>query len=141
MQGHNQRTVQQRFCSLPQDKTSLDKVYVIESGSLELYFDEDGKKLMSGTLGTGDVFGGIAILMNSGKSARTVMVQEDVTLYVISKENFIDICTRRQSFYTFFVETFHGRMLDKSYASIFQTSQVSNFSRESCRLLSFQGMP
>ena len=115
------------FVLCRQDKTSLDKVYVIESGLLELYFDEDGKKLMSGTLGTGDVFGGIAILMNSGKSARTVMVQEDVTLYVISKENFIDICTRRQSFYTFFVETFHGRMLDKSYASIFQTSQVSNF--------------
>ena len=110
-----------------QDKTSLEKVYIIESGSLELFFDEEGKKLMRGTLGRGDVFGGIAILMNSGKSVRTVVVQEDAALYVLSKENFIDICTRHESFYTFFVETFHGRMMDKSYASIFHGNQISNF--------------
>ena len=55
------------------------------------------------------------------------MVQEDVTLLVIPKNIFIDICTRYQPFYTFFVETFHDRMLDKSYASIFQSSQISHF--------------
>ena len=110
-----------------QDKTPLDKIYIIESGSLELFFDEGGKKRLRGTLGIGDVFGGITLLMNSGKSARTVMVQEDAILYIMSKENFIDICTRNQSFYTFFVETFHDRMLDKSYAAIFQSSQINNF--------------
>ena len=115
------------FILCEQEKTSLEKVYIIESGSLELYFDEEGKKRMRGTLGRGDVFGGIAILMNSGKSVRTVVVKEDVVLYVISKENFIDICTRYQPFYTFFVETFHGRLVDKSYASIFQVSQIGNF--------------
>ncbi len=115
------------FILCEQDKTSLEKVYIIESGSLELYFDEEGKKLMSGMLGRGDVFGGIAILINSGKSARTVMVQEDAVLYVMSKEVFIDLCTRYQPFYTFFVQTFHGRMLDNSYAGIFQASQILNF--------------
>ena len=115
------------FILCRQDETALDKVYIIENGSLELYFDEEGKKRLRGTLGTKDVFGGIAILMNGGKSARTVMVQEDVTLLVIPKNIFIDICTRYQSFYTFFVETFHDRMLDKSYASIFQSSQISHF--------------
>ncbi len=115
------------FVLCEQDKTALEKVYIIESGSLELYFEVEGKKLMQGALGRGDVFGGIAILMNSGKSVRTVMAQEDVNLYVISKKHFIEICTRHQDFYTFFVETFHKRMLDKSYASIFQTSQISNF--------------
>ena len=115
------------FILCRQDETALDKVYIIENGSLELYFDEAGKKRLRGTLGRKDVFGGIAILMNGGKSARTVMVQEDVTLLVIPKNIFIDICTRFQSFYTFFVETFHDRMLDKSYASIFQSSQTSHF--------------
>ena len=115
------------FILCRQDETFLDKVVIIENGSLELYFDEEGKKLLRGTLGRKDVFGGIAILMNSGKSARTVVVQEDATLLVIPKDNFIDICTRYQSFYTFFVETFHDRMLDKSYASIFQSSQISHF--------------
>ncbi|MCP4578364.1 MAG: cyclic nucleotide-binding domain-containing protein [Deltaproteobacteria bacterium] len=115
------------FILCRQDETALDKVYIIKNGSLELYFDEEGEKLLRGTLSKKDVFGGIAILMNGGKSARTVMVQEDVTLLVIPKNIFIDICTRYQSFYTFFVETFHDRMLDKSYASIFQSSQISHF--------------
>ena len=115
------------FILCRQDETSLEKVYIIENGSLEIYFDEGDKKRLRGTLTRGDVFGGIAILMNSGKSARTVMVQEDVTLLAIPKNIFIDICTRHESFYTFFVETFQDRMLDKSYAAIFQSSQVSHF--------------
>ncbi len=115
------------FILCRQDETSLNKVYIIQSGSLELYFDEGGKKLLRGTLYRKDVFGGIAILMNSGKSARTVMVHEDATLLAIPKNNFIDICTRHESFYTFFVETFQDRMLDKSYAAIFQSSQISHF--------------
>ena len=115
------------FILCRQDETSLEKVYIIENGSLEIYFDEGDKKRLRGTLTRGDVFGGIAILMNSGKSARTVMVHEDATLLAIPKNNFIDICTRYGSFYTFFVETFQDRMLDKSYAAIFQSSQVSHF--------------
>ena len=85
------------------------------------------QKSLRGTLTSGDVFGGIAILMNGGKSARTVMVKEDATLIVMPKEIFIDICARHRSFYSFFVETFQGRMLDKSYAAIFQTSQITHF--------------
>jgi CBS domain-containing protein len=110
-----------------QDETSLDHVYVVEKGSLELYFETNHQKSLRGTLTRGDVFGGIAILMNGGKSARTVMVVEDATLLVMPKEIFIDICVRHRSFYTFFVETFQGRMLDKSYAVIFQTSQITHF--------------
>ena len=110
-----------------QDETSLEKVYVIENGSLEIYFEEGGKKRLRGTFTRGDVFGGISILMNSGKPARTVVVQEDATLLAIPKDNFIDICTRHESFYTFFIETFQDRMLDKSYAAIFQSSQICHF--------------
>lgn len=118
---------QKGFILCRQDETSLEQVYIIENGSLEIYFDEGDKKRLRGTLARGDVFGGIAILMNSGKSPRTVMVREDATLLAIPKNNFIDICTRHESFYTFFVETFQGRMLDKSYAAIFQSSQISHF--------------
>ncbi|OQY44247.1 MAG: hypothetical protein B6240_10875 [Desulfobacteraceae bacterium 4572_87] len=39
------------FILCKQDETALDKVYVIESGSLELYFDgEEGKRLRRRTL-------------------------------------------------------------------------------------------
>lgn len=115
------------FILCQQDETLLDNVYIIENGSLELYFDVKGKKTLRGTLTRGDVFGGIAILMNSGKSARTVMVKEDTTLLVLPKEKFIGISARHQPFYTFFVETFQDRMLDKSYAAIFQSSQLTHF--------------
>lgn len=110
-----------------QDRTPLEKVYVVENGSLELYFDEGGEKRLRGTLREGDVFGGIAVLITGGKCPRTVVVEEDVTLYAMTKDHFIQICAAHQTFYTFFMETFHSRMLDKSYASIFQTSQVSSF--------------
>jgi CBS domain-containing protein len=113
-----------------QDETSLDTVYIVQKGGLELYFDEEGQKSLMGSLGPGDVFGGIAILMNSGKSARTVMVKEDSTLLLLPKKTFIDICTRHQPFYTFFVETFQGRMLDKSYAAVFQASQITHFLKD-----------
>jgi len=109
-----------------QDETT-EKVYVIEKGSLELYFEEEDQKSMRGTLTRGDVFGGIAILMNGGKSARTVMVQDEATLFVLPRDVFIDICARHQPFYTFFVEAFQDRMLDKSYAAIFQSSQLTHF--------------
>ncbi len=110
-----------------QDETSLDYVYVIEKGSLELYFEKNHQKSLRGTLTRGDVFGGIAILMLGGKSARTVMVKEDAALLVLPKDHFIDICARHQAFYTFFVETFQERMMDKSYAAVFQTSQMIHF--------------
>ena len=33
------------FILCRQDETALDKVYIIENGSLELYFDETGKSV------------------------------------------------------------------------------------------------
>ncbi len=115
------------FLLCRQNETSLEKVYIIVKGSLELYFEEGNQKSLRGTLTRGDVFGGIAILMLSGKSARTVVVKDAATLLVIPKRNFIDICTRHQSFYTFFVETYQDRMIDKSYAAVFQSSQITHF--------------
>ncbi len=120
----------QGFILCRQDETSLDRIYIVEKGSLELFFNEEEKKSLRGTLTRGDVFGGIAILMNSGKSARTVSVKERATLLTLPKEVFIDICARHESFYRFFVETFENRMTDESYAAVFQASQTTHFLKE-----------
>ncbi|NNF98427.1 MAG: cyclic nucleotide-binding domain-containing protein [Desulfobacteraceae bacterium] len=110
-----------------QSQTPVHEVFIIRSGLLELMFEQEGAKTISGLLEKKDVLGGISILMNSGISVRTVVVKKDVCLYVIPADVFLDLCTRYEPFYSYFVHTFHGRMLDKSYASMFQAGQVFGF--------------
>jgi CBS domain-containing protein len=113
-----------------QNKTVVDKVYVIESGSLELFFEKDGRKTLRGTMGPGDIFGGISILMNSSISVRTVAADEDTSLLYFSRELFLDLCTGSGSFYTYFVQTFHTRMIDESYSSLSESFPVSGLLAE-----------
>ncbi len=108
-----------------QNETVVDKVHVIESGSLELFFEKNGRKTLRGTLVRGDIFGGISILMNSSISVRTVTASEDATLLYFGRELFLDLCTGSGDFYTFFVRTFHDRMIDESYSSMFETYHAS----------------
>lgn len=121
-----------------QDKTTLDQVYVVKSGSLELYHQKDGKKSVKGTIHQGEIFGGISILMNSGLSVRTVKTIEDSSLCLISKTLFLDICKQYNKFNDFFSKEFRNRMVDDSYASIISTSQALNFIKD---LVPFSFLP
>ncbi len=71
-----------------QGKTTIDSVFVIIKGTLVLYYEKNGEKILSGYYKQGEVFGGITILLNSGMSLRTVMVDEDCSLYSIPKNVF-----------------------------------------------------
>jgi CBS domain-containing protein len=108
-----------------QNETAIDRVYIVESGELELFYEKDGQKTLRGSMQSGDIFGGISILMNSGISVRTVVVSRDVSMIVLSSELFLDLCTRNGEFYTFFVETFHDRMVGRSYAAMFEGYRVA----------------
>jgi CBS domain-containing protein len=108
-----------------QNETAIDRVYIIESGELTLFYEKDGQKTLRGTMKSGDIFGGISILMNSGLSVRTVVVSRDVSMIVISSALFLDICTRYGEFYTYFVKTFHDRMVGKAYATMFEGHRVA----------------
>ena len=55
-----------------QGRTKLDHIYLIKDGLLELFYESDSEKELSGTLGPGEIFGGISILMNAGISVRSV---------------------------------------------------------------------
>ncbi len=107
-----------------QGRSDIDRIYVIEKGLLELYFDNKGEKLMGGTLEPGDVFGGISILMNGGVSARTSRTQTDCQVITIPKKNFLNICDQHKAFRKYFVDKFSARMLNDSYAALFTTSQA-----------------
>lgn len=110
-----------------QNITKIENIYIIKDGLVELYFEKQGSKVLSGFIKAGDIFGGISILMNAGLSIRTATVCMDSTIYIISKKKFLDICTRYKVFYEYFVETFSGRMLDESYASIIAAGQAFQF--------------
>ena len=110
-----------------QNITNIENVYIIKDGLVELYFDKQGQKVLSGFLKAGDMFGGISILMNAGLSIRTATVCQDSTVYIIPKKKFLDLCTRFKIFYDYFMETFSRRMLDESYASIIAAGQTFQF--------------
>ena len=48
-----------------QGRTTLDCVYIVKKGSLELFYETEDEKTLSGFLQPGDIFGGIYILMNA----------------------------------------------------------------------------
>lgn len=113
-----------------QGKTTLESIFIIRKGSLELFHRDKGQKILSGSLSDGEIFGGISILMNAGLSVRTVLTKEDSSFYVLSKDHFLDICKRNNRFYRYFVNAFTERMINESYASIISASQAFHFISE-----------
>ena len=113
-----------------QGQTKLDHIYIIKDGLLELFYESDVEKELNGTLGQGEIFGGISILMNAGISVRSVKIVEDATLYLVPQKVFRDICTLHTDFYEYFAEKFRNRMMNKSYASVVAAGQVLHFLHE-----------
>ncbi|MCF8050464.1 MAG: DUF294 nucleotidyltransferase-like domain-containing protein [Desulfobacterales bacterium] len=110
-----------------QNKTRIDHVYIVKTGALEIYYDQDGEKFLSGLLKKDDIFGGISILMNQGISFRSVTVKQEAEVYRIPKREFLELCAEHKSFYRHFVDTFTRRMRDESYAAAVSASQAFLF--------------
>ncbi|MGB5748893.1 MAG: cyclic nucleotide-binding domain-containing protein, partial [Desulfobacterales bacterium] len=77
-----------------QGRTTLERVYIVKKGSLELFYETEDERTLSGFLQPGEIFGGIYILMNAGLSVRTVQTVDDATLYTLPQDVFLDLCTR-----------------------------------------------
>jgi CBS domain-containing protein len=120
----------QGFTLSQQGKTTLEHIYIISQGALELFYKTEKEKILGSALKSGEVFGGISILMNGGLSVRTVKVKQDSSFYVLPKEAFLDICNRNKTFYKFFVDAFNERMIDESYASVIAATQARHFIAE-----------
>ncbi|MDA8139078.1 MAG: DUF294 nucleotidyltransferase-like domain-containing protein [Desulfobacteraceae bacterium] len=121
-----------------QSKTTVSKIYIIKEGLLELFFEQEGEKTLKGTLGGGDIFGGISLLVNHGKSVRTVEARENTIAWTLPGKLFLEICQRYNAFADHFLRAFHERMLDKAYASSFQAGQSVTFL---CGILPFSFLP
>jgi CBS domain-containing protein len=109
------------------NETAIKNVYVVQKGSLALFDLRDGERVPSGFIKSGEVFGGITILMNGGVSLRTVIVEEDCSGYEIPKETFQDLCARYPQFYEFFLENFSKHVFDDSIKALIETGQARHF--------------
>jgi len=110
-----------------QGKTKLESVYVIKEGSLELFYETDGEKELTGNLKQGEIFGGICILMNAGISVRTVKIVADATLYTLPQKVFLEVCARHKFLYEYFAAKFRRRMSDETYSSVAVAGQAQHF--------------
>jgi CBS domain-containing protein len=110
-----------------QGRTSLDHVYLVRSGRLELFMETEGRKALQGVIGAGGVFGAISILMNVGLSIRSMVVEEEASLYLMPKKGFLDLCQRHRFIYDHFRAAFEERMQNESYARAIAASQVTHF--------------
>ncbi|MCP4631108.1 MAG: cyclic nucleotide-binding domain-containing protein [bacterium] len=110
-----------------QGRTKMDCVYIIKSGSMELFHETAGQKSIKGLLEPGESFGGVSILMNAGISVRTVQVVADATLYVMPQKVFLEVCTRNKKFYEHFAGRFRAQMSNDSYAAVVAAGQALHF--------------
>ena len=109
------------------DETAIDNIYIVVKGSLSLFDIHQGELVPSGFIKSGEVFGGITILMNGGVSLRTVIVEKDCSGYEIPSEIFQDLCARYPKFYDFFLKNFSKHVFDDSIKTLIETGQARHF--------------
>ncbi|KAA3612481.1 MAG: CBS domain-containing protein [Calditrichaeota bacterium] len=109
-----------------QGKSKVDSLYIIQSGALEIYYQEGRSKTLQGFLSEGEIYGGISILLNDGLSVRTVRTHENSTFLKLNKSIFLELCQSNEEFSSFFTDTFGKRMLDRSYSAIMSKTLQEN---------------
>jgi CBS domain-containing protein len=107
-----------------QGQTLVAHLHILHKGSVEKYYEQNGRKTLSEISGEGDLFGGISILLNNGLAVRTLEVTEDASFYLLPKEVFLQTCESHAAFRDFFTDTFGKRMLNRSYAAIIARTSV-----------------
>ena len=110
-----------------QGQSKVDHIYLVTQGSLSLFLETNGDKKLTGYIKSGDVFGGITILLNAGISLRTVIVDQACTGYLIPQDVFLDLCKRFSKFYEYFLENFSKNIFDERLASIIEIGQTRLF--------------
>jgi CBS domain-containing protein len=102
-----------------QGQTRVEHLLILHRGAVEIFYEQDGERLLKGLLGEGDIYGGISLLMNDGIAIRSLQTLEDSYFFALRKEWFFRLCEHCPAFMEFFTDTFGKRMLDRSYAEIF----------------------
>ena len=104
-----------------QAKSTIDNLTIVAKGAVELFYRKKGEEQLRKVLEKGDVFGGIAMLMNSGQSFLTARAVEDCELLLLPRQIFLEICIRHKFFYEFFEKSHQEQLKDPAFASVAAT--------------------
>lgn len=100
-----------------QDYTSMNGLDILASGEYELFFyDSEQKKRMPEVYGPGCCYGGISLLLNKGRSIRTVVAKKETTIYRLPQQAFKLLCEEDAGFFQYFTTEFGKLMLNDEYA-------------------------
>ena len=113
-----------------QNKTVLDRVYIVAEGRLEKYIQEEDQKTLYDVLVKKNIYGGLSTLFNRSLSIRTVTTLEKTKLYSLSRANFLDLCSRYPDFIQFFTDQLSRQMLQGPYMSFLAGRKESTASTD-----------
>ncbi len=103
-----------------QGQSTLNDLYVVMKGSLELVNDAAGSGAQPRLLGVGQTYGGACILTNDAIASLTVRLPEDTFLYTLPKSVFLEACAHHPEFHDFFAGSLGPRMLERVGVSLRQ---------------------
>jgi CRP-like cAMP-binding protein len=88
-----------------------DKMYIVQTGLVEISRDRDGKPLVLANLETGDFFGEMALVDNSPRSA-TARAASDCHLFELERESFVERVSKSPDIALHVLRTLCGRLVD-----------------------------
>lgn len=104
-----------------QELTPMLGVDILIKGQYESFFyDSNQNKRLREVHQEGHCYGGISVLMNRGKSLRTVIASKGTVVYTLSAAHFQSLCNEFEAFYHHFTVEFSRRMLNEEFAHFFK---------------------
>jgi CBS domain-containing protein len=97
-----------------QGTSKMDKIYILREGSAERFYEDIYKNLVTVALKTGDVFGGISILLNESVAIRSLEINDNTSFYTLPANLFLSLCDKYEDFKYHFTNRFGKRTLAKT---------------------------
>lgn len=91
--------------------SKIEKIYILKQGSAERFYEDIYKKLVTVALHTGDVFGGVSILLNESIAIRSLEIHENTSFYTLPATVFLSLCDTYENFKYHFTNTFEQKNL------------------------------
>nr|WP_319491433.1 DUF294 nucleotidyltransferase-like domain-containing protein [uncultured Desulfobacter sp.] len=89
--------------------SKIDRVYILKEGSAKRCYEDIYQKPVTVALHTGDVFGGISILLNESVAIRSLEINDNTAFYTLPANVFVSLCDKYENFKYHFTNTFGKR--------------------------------
>ena len=104
-----------------QEITQIKGIDIIVEGEYESFFyDSSQNKRVVEHHHSGDIYGGLSILLNRKRSIRTVLAKKGTVIYRLPRKEFRVLCQNYEDFFHYFTSDFGKRMLNDEFAHFFK---------------------